>query len=130
MATAAEFLRHAEIETDRLGVADMQIAVGLRRKPGDHRAVALGGEVGRDDIADEIAPRFRYRRFAPCHAVRFPRSLLRAGRTKSKAVRQGRFDRDSSAPTGETFDLPASFCGTRDSERSPFLRIGNALWLC
>jgi hypothetical protein len=30
--------------------------------------VALGVEVGLDDVADEIAPRFRYRRFACCHS--------------------------------------------------------------
>jgi len=33
IALAAEFLRDAEIEGDGLGVADVEIAVGLRRKP-------------------------------------------------------------------------------------------------
>ena len=35
MAATAEFLRDAEIQADRLGVADMQIAVRLGRKAGD-----------------------------------------------------------------------------------------------
>ena len=52
--------RHAEIEADRLGVADMQVAVRLRRKARHHRpGAAPGVEVGLNDIADEIAPRFR-----------------------------------------------------------------------
>ena len=34
----AEFLRDAEIQADRLGVADMEIAVRLRRKAGDDTA--------------------------------------------------------------------------------------------
>ncbi len=69
VAAAAELLRHPEIEADRLGVADMQIAVRLRRKAGHHRAVAFRIQIGLDDIADEIAPRFRYRRLADyCHA--------------------------------------------------------------
>ena len=37
-AMAAEFLGDAEIEADRLGVADMEVSVGLGRKPG-HDAV-------------------------------------------------------------------------------------------
>ena len=36
VTAAAEFLGDAEIQADRLGVADMQIAVRLRRKAGDH----------------------------------------------------------------------------------------------
>ena len=63
VAAAAELLRHAEIEADRLGVADMQIAVRLRREAGDDRAVPLRVQIGLDDVADEIAPRFRCRRF-------------------------------------------------------------------
>ena len=46
MAPAAEFLGNAEIQADRFGVADMQIAVRLRRKAGDDGFVPLGGEVG------------------------------------------------------------------------------------
>ena len=45
----------AEIERDRLGVADMQIAVRLRRKARHDPAVLFRVEIGLDDIADEIA---------------------------------------------------------------------------
>src|SRR5258706_15919716 len=58
MAASAKLLRHPEIEADRLGVADMEIAVGLGRKPGHHLAAMPGGKIGRDDVADEIAPGF------------------------------------------------------------------------
>ena len=68
IAVAAELLRDAEIEADRLGVADMQIAVRLGRKAGDHLLDAPGVEVGLDDVADEIAAGFR-RRFAACLIV-------------------------------------------------------------
>ena len=47
VAAAAEFLRDSEIEADRLGMADMQIAVRLRREAGDDAAMAPGCEVGR-----------------------------------------------------------------------------------
>ena len=62
VAVAAEFLGDAEIEADRLGVADMQIAVRLRREAGDDRLVPAGGQVGAHDVADEILARFPYRR--------------------------------------------------------------------
>ena len=58
VAAAAEFLGDAEIEADRLGVADMQIAVRLRRKAGHHLVDAPGVEIGLDDVADEIAAGF------------------------------------------------------------------------
>ncbi len=46
MAAAAEFLGDAEVQADRLGVADMQIAVRLGRKAGDYRLDASGIEIG------------------------------------------------------------------------------------
>ncbi len=58
VAVAAELLGDAEIQADRLGVADVQIAVRLRRKPGDDLGVASAREVGLDDVADEVATRF------------------------------------------------------------------------
>ena len=58
MAAAAVFLRHAEVQADRLGVADMQIAVRLRREAGDHARHAARFEVGLDDVANEIAASF------------------------------------------------------------------------
>ena len=64
VAAAAEFLRDAEIEADRLGVADVQIAVRLRRKAGHHAGMPLGREIGLDDVADEVAPALSNRRLA------------------------------------------------------------------
>ena len=47
---------HAKSICLNFGVADVQVAVRFRRKPGDHGGVALGIQVGLDDVADEIAP--------------------------------------------------------------------------
>src|ERR1700688_2066283 len=58
MAAPAELLRHPKIEADRLGMTDMEIAVGLRRKPGHDFLAAPGGKVGRDNVANEIMPGF------------------------------------------------------------------------
>jgi hypothetical protein len=47
--------RHAEIQADRLGVPDVEIAVRFGRESGRHTAVMLsGGEVLVDDAADEV----------------------------------------------------------------------------
>ena len=62
VAAPAELLGDAEVQADRLGVADVQVAVRLGRKAGHHRRVPLGVEVGLDDVADEIAPAFCYSR--------------------------------------------------------------------
>ncbi len=67
VAAPAELLGDAEVEADRFGVADMEVAVGLGRKAGDDLADAAGVEVGLDDVADEIAAGFARRRFAACH---------------------------------------------------------------
>ncbi len=56
IALAAELLRDAEIQGDRLGMPDMQVAVWLRREAGHDPAVLVGGEIGLDDVADEVAP--------------------------------------------------------------------------
>ena len=58
MAAAGKFLGDAEIEADRLGVADMQIAVRLRREAGDDGLVPAGRKIGANDVADEILARF------------------------------------------------------------------------
>src|SRR6185312_15844745 len=47
-AMPAIFLSDAEIEANRLGVADMEIAVGLGRKAGDDGADATRGAIGVD----------------------------------------------------------------------------------
>ena len=56
VAPPAVILGQAEVEADRLGVPDVQIAVGLGREPGDHRGpIFTGGQIGIDDGADEIS---------------------------------------------------------------------------
>jgi hypothetical protein len=45
----------AEVEANRLGMADMEIPIRLRRKAGDHSSVMFAGSaIGRDDLADEV----------------------------------------------------------------------------
>ena len=54
VAVTVVIARDAEIEANRLGVPDMQVTVGLRRESSDDGIHLAGGEVGVDDIADEI----------------------------------------------------------------------------
>ncbi len=55
---AAEGAGEAEVEEDRLRVADVEKPVRLRREAGhDLAAVLAGGEIGRDDVGEEIARR-------------------------------------------------------------------------
>ena len=49
-----ELRRHAEIERDRLGVADVQVAVGFGRKPCQDATDPAGREVILDDVPDEM----------------------------------------------------------------------------
>ena len=51
---SAEVLRQAEVEADRLRVADVRVAVGLRRESRHDARVALGLDVGGHDLADEV----------------------------------------------------------------------------
>src|SRR5262249_54353902 len=53
---------------DRLGVTDMQVSVRLRREAGHHRRDPVCGEIGRGDVANEIAPGRRFHRFDCRHA--------------------------------------------------------------
>ena len=55
VAAAAELGRDAEVEADRLGVPDVEVAVGLGREPGDDRGVPAVPQVGGHDVADEVA---------------------------------------------------------------------------
>src|SRR3546814_4086916 len=49
-AAAAELFGDREVEADRLGVADVQVAVGLGRKPrDDHRLTTARQIVGRSE---------------------------------------------------------------------------------
>ena len=51
---AAVFLGKAEIDTQALGMAQMKIAVGLRREAGDDAVVFSGREVRLDNLFEEI----------------------------------------------------------------------------
>ncbi|MCY1411808.1 hypothetical protein D3C76_1052010 [compost metagenome] len=54
MTDTAEFLGQAEVHADRLGVTDVQVAVGLRRKTGDDAAVLARVQVSLHDRAQEV----------------------------------------------------------------------------
>src|SRR5262245_29411494 len=62
VAAAAKFLGDAEVEADRLGMADVQVTIGLGWKAGGNRFLPAGLEVGLDNVANEILPRFAGRR--------------------------------------------------------------------
>ena len=53
-AGGSVLLRDPEVQADRLRVAEVQVAVRLRRKARDGRRVFAGGEVRGDDLADEV----------------------------------------------------------------------------
>ena len=55
VAAAAELAGDPEIEADRLGVADVQVAVRLRRETGDHGLATALAKVYGDDLANEVA---------------------------------------------------------------------------
>ncbi len=59
VAASAIFLRNPEIEADRLGVTDMEIAVRLGWEPRHDLLRPPRGKIGLDDVADEVAPRRR-----------------------------------------------------------------------
>ena len=54
VAFSLVILRQSEVQADGFGMADMQIAVRLRRKARDDAAVLAACQIGIDDIADEI----------------------------------------------------------------------------
>ena len=54
VAAPPKALREAKIHADRLGVSDMQIAVGLRWEAGNHGFHPAGGQVLGDDVLKEI----------------------------------------------------------------------------
>ena len=54
VAAAAELRGDAEVEADRLGVADVEVAVGLGREARDDASVPPAAQVGGDDVADEV----------------------------------------------------------------------------
>ncbi len=54
---AVKFMSDAKVEANALGMADVQVAVGLRRKARMDLRIFLLGDVGSDDVADEIRRR-------------------------------------------------------------------------
>ena len=57
VAAPAELGGDAEVEADRLCMADVQVAVGLGREACNEGLGAPGGQVRADDLADEVAAR-------------------------------------------------------------------------
>ena len=54
IAMTPVFFRQSEIQADRLGVADMEVAIGFRRKTGMHPAAMFaGGQVPGNHLANE-----------------------------------------------------------------------------
>ena len=72
IAMAAELVGDAEIEANRLGVADMQVAVRLRRKTRDDAFLPPRKQVFLDDITDEIRSRATLRRPLLSYLVKQP----------------------------------------------------------
>ena len=54
VADAAELAGDAEVQADRLGMADVQVAVGFGRETGVDDRVLAAGQVLADDLADEV----------------------------------------------------------------------------
>jgi hypothetical protein len=55
VSAPSEFVGQAEIEADGLGMADVQMAVGLGRETGLHASsIFVGLQVVEDDVANEV----------------------------------------------------------------------------
>ena len=54
VAAAAEILGDTKTNADRLGVADVQVAIGLRWKSGDDPLVSTRFEIGPHDVTQKI----------------------------------------------------------------------------
>src|SRR5690606_6104116 len=55
VALATELLRQAKVQADRLGMPDMQVTIGLRRKAGDDLGVLAGVQISLNDRAEKVA---------------------------------------------------------------------------
>ena len=75
----------AEVQADRLGVADVEVAVRLGREARDHRRVPAAAQVVGHDLADEVA---RLRR-----SVRVVSSLTAAGAFAARSASAARRSR-------------------------------------
>ena len=70
VARAAEFGGDAEVQADRLGMADVQVAVRLGREAGGHTAMMLPVlDIRRDDRADEVERRIGFTHRPGCGCV-------------------------------------------------------------
>ena len=69
MAAAAELLSDAEIQADRLGMANVEITIRLWRKAGNDLLDAAGIEIAFDDVANEIAAHFGRTRVGSCLCI-------------------------------------------------------------
>jgi hypothetical protein len=54
VANPAKFVRDAEIQTDRFGMADVQVAIGFGWEPGVNLRIFFLGSVRGDDVPDKI----------------------------------------------------------------------------
>ena len=71
IGAAAVLLGDAEVQADALGMADVQIAVGLRRKPGHHPAFQKAvSQIPLDALPDEIGAHEGFSPFAAADAPR------------------------------------------------------------
>ena len=89
VAMAAILLGHAEVQADRLGVTDVEIAVRLRGKAGDDAAVMLArAEVVLDDLADEIRTA-RSGAVRTCHNRTLPTGAVNSSTELPTAMTRG-----------------------------------------
>jgi hypothetical protein len=54
MTFAPEFEGGPEVDTDGLGVPDVQVTIGFRGEPGHDSLVFAAGDILGDDVADEV----------------------------------------------------------------------------
>src|SRR5690606_7227180 len=54
MADTAKLLGHTEVKTDGFGMANVQIAVRLRRETGNHAGYTAGGQIVLNDFGNKI----------------------------------------------------------------------------
>src|SRR4029453_387576 len=89
MAAAPELLGNAEVETDRFGMADVQIAVGFGREARHDRLLPASLEVGLDNVANEILPRLTGRCLDCRHGLAPARQLVGDAAWRALANPQG-----------------------------------------
>ena len=66
VAQAVEFVGQTKIQADRLGMPDVQVPVGLRRKPGvDPPVIFAVADIFGNDLLDEVGGGSRFGRSRP-----------------------------------------------------------------